>query len=123
MKELSEMTDRELDRTVALEVMRWHRGGIYYCDEMGNTLDVEIVDWKPSENIAQAWRVVDRFLERDSGCLFSVGAPHEIFSSPRCQFWEAMIYRSSGYADSPAKAICLASLAAVRAGKGEVGSR
>jgi hypothetical protein len=124
MKELSEMTDRELDCCVAAEVMDWRNLSLAYVtikgwgghDPARSSRGVQPVP-AYSSDIAAAFTIVDKLME--SNFMVSVNASHE--SGCWC-----VVYPPSGspidsaYADTPAKAICLASLAAVRAGKGEV---
>ena len=53
MKLIKEMTDKELSKAVAIEVM-----GLKWVD--GGFPGISIDGWKPATGIADAWKVVDR---------------------------------------------------------------
>lgn len=153
MKELSEMTDEELNRAVAVEIMgwRWINGDrlsmfvspefIEHNKEIGVTFKTST---EPESDNWDSHRVPD--------CCTSIASAFQVVEHLRQQwfaedpnetnFWKIVdccengwrvdikyghhdgdIPIAEGIDKSLPRAICLASLAAVRAGKGEVESR
>jgi len=66
--EVMKLRDRELDAAIAEHVMGWKRvlpthpsnGTVWALD--GKVIKTQYT-WKPSENIADAWRVVEKMIE------------------------------------------------------------
>jgi len=108
------MTDdelREIDRRVAVAVMGWKP----HLHPMGPklswwiTLDKPVMpffDWHPSTDIAQAWMVRNKMMERGYSCSINGG----LVSFTKCDW-----YYSYGdpYEDKIPETICLAALKAV----------
>jgi hypothetical protein len=117
MSEIREMSDSELDRAIALEVMGWHMGGVYYCNDSGNTLDVEIVDWLPTEDPACAFKVIERM--QALKCRYMLRGNFEGRNRHWCGFddqeWaDQNPPYQSGLCYSMKRAICEAALDVVR---------
>lgn len=144
LKELSEMTDREIDAAVAVDVMGWERQSESWYDGEGieatrfispEGIEETCYGWGDdcaydelcivpdfSTDIAVAFTVVEHFTKQ--GLSFVLDFYSDYGDDHRCG-WSIAIdgVALAQFEESPAKAICLASLAAVRAGKGEVESR
>jgi hypothetical protein len=113
------MTDAELDTAVAVEVMGWKRYSNGYGTGVDKSNFINDARWRPSTNIANAWQVVERmntlghlvifysgFVENGK-YIVSVYPPKLTHLDPLCKV----------EASAAPRAICEASLEAVRRGK------
>ena len=145
MADYEKMSDRELDAAVAEKVMgwRWVQAPQYDYDgplpEQGKVLvppdhDDKNYQWQPkgviqpyafvggmrwSTDIAAAWEVVDRVLDLAFSCFGGMTGVNLLYN-PYESRWEASFDWSdstcvNGWHEKPARAICLAALAAVEA--------
>jgi len=110
---------REMDALVAKKVMGWkikHYGGdVFYWKLKGK--DIGLVDmWEPSTNIADAWKVVEKFADM----------PHIFPEIRKSGVWVCSIWKndagkkdfgwiSESHATTASLAICRAALLAVMA--------
>lgn len=122
MKQPSDMTDRELDAAVAVEVMKWpHRppgfGGprpphvAEFVDGTTMVRTPNCNDWRPSADIAAAWEVVEKMRTEGYGFILT-DCPAYV-----CAFDLDSSVEWRSKADTAPRAICLAALAAVRGRK------
>lgn len=73
------MTDQQIIETLATKVMGWERrrdfnivnGSFYKYDE-----DMDLVDWNPLQNIADAWMIVEKIKDTDIGDDFDFIMDH-----------------------------------------------
>ncbi|MGG3873201.1 BC1872 family protein [Brevibacillus laterosporus] len=56
------MTEQQIIKTLATEVMRWKADGIAYvkADNPEYMVGVQVAEWNPLQNIADAWQLVDK---------------------------------------------------------------
>jgi len=124
VKNPSDLTDRELDAAIAVEVMGWTVKTVH-DPAMGETFDnyvntngtvVMNTDlWHPSYFISDAWQVVERMREL-GWCFVLRDEPAYV-----CVFYneEGNRYKWSHASGNAPRAICEAALAAVRNSKKE----
>ncbi len=121
------MDNRETDRRIAEKVMVWtQRPHPYYKDQKkcwykthkhGWMWKINCDDWQPSTNIAHAFEVVEKM--REKGWTFSLCNNNEACGQgdSSVEFWNdshSMDGEFMKFADTPAMAICLAALEAVK---------
>jgi hypothetical protein len=108
-----EMSDEEIDELVAVEVMGWvkhHRNTAHWMkagdDLVGYRVQAVVGEWRPSREIAAAWRVVEHLEPRHS--LRGFGHNRYLFESGGyvASFWT---FESVAARTAP-RAICLAAL-------------
>jgi len=109
MADYEKMSDRELDAAVAEKVMGPDRKSDQH----------PTFGWHPSTSIAAAWEVVDRVLDLAFSCFGGMTGVNLLYN-PYESRWEASFDWSdstcvNGWHEKPARAICLAALAAVEA--------
>lgn len=112
------LTNAELDRKIAIDIMKWHEhkfddwwGMVRWENEEGETMCLTDY-WKPSEKLDQAWQVVENrkadgwypIIQCDTE---SNGTRVSFYRRVNQQITEAVID------DSFARAICLAALQTV----------
>lgn len=120
---------KDIDRQIAEKVMGWNyeQGSPYrgeramWCtpmtDEKRCGLGQKFVDgWKPSTNIAHAFEVVERMKDKWTFAICNNNVKHDYCA----EFWNDLHPMDKGefmqFADTPAMAICLAALEAVKGG-------
>ncbi len=123
MKAPSDMTDRELDVAVAVEVMGWKRGEPWGNGNgpwiINGKVD-DFVSWNTtprySTDIAAAWEVLAKFpsVEQRIECVL-IWRDDERQAGWYCRIGEH--HNAPAYAATAPRAICLAALAAVRGRK------
>ena len=100
---------RETDRLVAIHVLDMHADGPYICREDGHGILAENLPHY-STDIAAAWEVVEKFIERKWSIEVSWPAPGGFACQIRGLY-------AIGNGDTPMLAICKAALLAVQPGK------
>ena len=97
------MTDTDLDRWIALKIMRWRRATNHWVK--GNTLQYAFDSWNPTKSHDQAFQVVEKM----DDCLhLSEHGKNGIWAAMFCTYGHEWVS-----AKTPALAICLAAKAAI----------
>lgn len=102
--EIKDMTNEELDKVVAVEVMGWQLEYYRQYFEANGKAIKRIDEWSPSTEISDAWMVAEISL---------------FFNISKYTVWACTIQFREGYltsasAEKPERAICEAALMAVR---------
>lgn len=109
------LTDAQIDYAIGTRVMRWgvctvHGQPAWNVPVNGNHGYVFYQsEWRPSRNIADAWRVLEQFVKR--------GDDVWVMTAPvgwRCLIASDNNIDFEGNADTAPRAICVAALAAVQ---------
>jgi len=115
MKEISEMTNEELNYAIAVDVMGWEYGdhfitgaNSYRIVGRKTTTYTKANNWYPTTDYNQVFQVVEKM--RSMGWSYVIGDEADIYY---CKFINLYI-TCSDEADTQQRAICEAALAAVR---------
>ena len=115
MKEISEMTNEELNYAVAVEVMGWSKESNEHGQKIYTNADgYEYVgNWLPTTHIFSAWQVVER-MRKDKWWyeIYTEYTDPEYFAKFGSGDWP--VYSSS--CETQQRAICEAALKAIRKG-------
>ncbi len=113
----SDMSNEELDRRVAIEVMGWHQQPGYGQNVFWRDADDNATanpDWSPSTNISQAWEVLGRLKQEGFNAVVD-NAENEFcasFVAPNRRDADGKVAYGQAHADTAPRAICEAALTA-----------
>lgn len=125
------MTNAEIDQMIAEKVMGWkfktidENTPLRFCLEDGGyildgkvfrfTIGYSTIEFNPSTNITDIFKAVDKILADDKDVQFDLHGTHKDYSAIFFKSGLGMEILGAGDADTPAMAICMAALEAVKA--------